>query len=113
MKKYKVRPAEPFALEFADKTIIEMSFNMKALSYLGELINEKKTALSGPTFYASIIYAGCKSMNSDFTEEEAQALYITLSEANPDAMTAIFNEYCDAANIDQTEIKKNILLMMK
>lgn len=109
MKRFKVRPAEIFALEFEDGTEIQMSFNMRALSILGELINNKRTELTGPTFYASLIYAGCKSMNEDFTEEEANALYIQLNDSQPDAMNAIFDEYCDAAGVDQEALKKNMI----
>lgn len=113
MKKYKVKPAEVFALEFTDKSTIEMCFNMKALTYLGEMIGKNKDAIAGPLFYSAIIYAGCKAMNPDFTENEANALYVTLSESNPDAMNAIFEEYCKASNIDQEKLKKKAVMMLQ
>lgn len=112
MKKFKVRPCEAFELEFSDGTTIPMCFNMKALSHLGELINNNKITTEAPSFYSAIIYAGCKAMNDDFTEEEANALYVTLSESHPDAMTGIFEEYCDAAGLDQESLKKNAMMML-
>lgn len=109
MKRFKVRPAEVFALEFEDGKEIQMSFNMKALSILGELINNKKVQLNSPQFISAIIYSGCKSMNEDFTEEEANALYVQLQDSQPEAMEAILNEYFDASGIDKEELKKKLL----
>lgn len=110
MKKFKVMPAEVFGLEFADGKVIEMTFNMKALAYLGELINNKKDVFNSHLFYSSIIYAGCKAINENFTEEEANALYIQLSESHPEAMNGILEEYCIASGVNQEDIKKNVIM---
>lgn len=112
MKKFKVIPAEPFGLEFADGKIIEMIFNMKALAYLGEIINDKKNIFNSHLFYSSIIYAGCKAMNENFTEEEANALYVQLSESQPEAMNGIIEEYCLASGVNQEDIKKNAIQIL-
>ena len=112
MKTFKVKPAEKFALEFTGGEKIEMCFNMKALSILGEQINNKKITFSGPEFFAAIIYSGAKACNPDFTEEEANALYIRLEESMPDALNGIVEEYCHAAGIDPEEIKKKAVMSL-
>jgi len=112
MKVFKVKPAEAFALEFKSGEQIEMCFNMKALNILGEVINNKKITFSGPEFFAAIIYAGAKACNSDFSEEEANALYIRLEESMPDVMNAIIDEYCLAAGVDVEEVKKKAVMAM-
>ena len=112
MKVFKVKPAEKFALEFLGGEKIEMCFNMKALSILGEQINNRKITFSGPEFFAAIIYSGAKACNENFTEEEANALYIRLEESMPDALNGIIEEYCHAAGVDIDEVKKKAVLGM-
>lgn len=112
MKKIKVKKAEPIELEFSDKKKICLVFSMNALLVLGEEINERKIKLNGPEFISAIIYSGAKAYNPDFTREEGDALYITLSESYPDALNAIVDEYCDAAGIDVDSVKKNLILKM-
>ena len=112
MKVFKVKPAEKFALEFIGGEKIEMCFNMKALSYLGEQINNKKIVFSGPEFFSAIIYSGAKACNPDFTEEEANALYIRLEEGRPSALNGIIEEYCAAAGVDIKKKKKKVVMGM-
>ena len=112
MKIFKVKPAETFALEFSGGEQIPICFNMKAMSYLGEQINNKKIVFSGPEFFAAIIYAGAKACNPDFTEEEANALYVRLEDSMPSALNGIIEEYCAAAGIDPEEIKKKTVMSM-
>lgn len=112
MKTFKVRPAESFALEFNDGKTIEMRFNTNSMSILAEQINNKKIELTGPSFISAIIYAGAKSCNPDFTEEEANALYVTLNDSMPDALNGILDEYCKSVSVDAEELKKNAILKM-
>ena len=112
MKTFKCKLAEPFALEFADGKIIKMVFNTKSMSILGEQINNHKIALTGPEFFASIIYAGAKAINPDFTEEEANALYVRLEECQPDALNGIVEEYCSSAGVSIDKLKKNTIIQM-
>lgn len=110
MKTFKVKPAEVFALQFSDGKKIQMSFNTRSMSILAEMINNKKISLAGPEFLAAIVYAGAKAVNPDFTEEEANAVFIQLEESFPDALNGIIEEYCQASNIDMKEIKKNVVM---
>lgn len=112
MKTFKVKPAEKFALEFTDKKKIYMCFNTRALSYLGEEINNRKIKLAGPDFISAILYAGAKVCNPDFTVEEANALYVQLEESSPEALNGIINEYCIASGVDTEALKKNLILKM-
>lgn len=109
MKVFKVKPAEVFALEFTDGKKIEMTFNTRSMSILAEQINNNKISLTGPEFFSAIIFCAAKSCNPDFTEEEANALYVQLEESFPDALNGIIEEYCKAVNIDIEDIKKNLL----
>lgn len=113
MKTFKVKPAERFALEFEDGKTIEMVFNAKALSIMGELINNKKVDINGPTFYSAIIYAGAKACDEDFSEDEADALYIQLNEAQPEALNGILTEYCHASGLNDEDLKKNAIRLMQ
>lgn len=110
MKTFKVKPAEVFALEFSDGKEIKMSFNTRSMSILAEQINEHKILLTGPEFFSAIIYAGAKTINPDFTEEEANALYVQLEESQPDALNGIVEEYCSAISVDTNSLKKNMML---
>ena len=110
MKTFKVKPAEVFALQFTDGKKIKMSFNTRAMSILAEQINNRKISLAGPDFFASIIYAGAKSANPDFTEEEANALYVQLEDSCPDALNGIIEEYCNASGVDGETLKKNAVM---
>jgi len=112
MKVFKVKPAEEFALEFASGEKIKLCFNMKALSVLGEQINNKKITFSGPEFFAAIIYAGAKACDPEFTEEEANALYVRLEESMPSALNGIIEEYCSAAGVNIEEVKKKAVMAM-
>lgn len=112
MKTFKVKPAETFALEFSKGEKILICFNMRALSILGEQINNKKITFSGPEFFAAIIYAGAKACNPDFTEEEANALYVRLEDSMPSALNGIIEEYCLAAGVDIDEVKKKAVMAM-
>ena len=112
MKTFKVKPAERFAIEFVGGEKIEICFNMKALSILGEQINNKKITMSGPEFFAAIIYSGAKACNPDFTEEEANALYVRLEESMPSALNGIIDEYCLAAGVDIEQVKKKAIMGM-
>lgn len=111
MKTFKVKPAEEFALEFIGGERINLCFNMKALSILGEQINNKKILISGPEFFAAIIYSGAKACNPDFTEEEANALYIQLENSMPSALNGIIEEYCSAAGVNIDEVKKKAIMI--
>ena len=91
MKTFKVKPAEVFALQFTDGKKIKIS-------------------LAGPDFFSSIIYAGAKSINPDFTEEEANALYVQLEDSCPDALNGIIEEYCNASGVDGETLKKNAVM---
>lgn len=84
-----------------------MVFNTKSMSILAEQINNHKISLTGPEFFSAIIYAGAKSCNPDFTEEEANALYIQLEESCPNALNGIVEEYCDASGVDSDALKKS------
>lgn len=112
MKTFKVKPAEVFALQFADGKKIKMSFNTRSMSILAEQINNHKISLASPDFFASIIYAGAKSINPDFTEEEANALYVQLEESCPDALNGIIEEYCSASGVNGDTLKKNAVMKM-
>lgn len=112
MKKYKVKKAEPIALEFEDGKTIELCFNMKALMFLGEELSDKKISLKGPEFFSAIIYSGIKACNEDYSKEEADALYVTLSESYPEALNGILDEYCEASGVDTEELKKNAIMGM-
>ena len=112
MKIFKVKPAEEFAIEFESGEKIKFCYNMRSLSILGEQINNKKIVLSGPEFFAAIIYAGAKSCNPDFSEEEANALYIRLEESAPSALNGIIEEYCLAAGVDMDDLKKKVVMSM-
>lgn len=112
MKKFKVKEAEPIALVFGDGREIQLCFSMKALMYMGEEINERKIKLTGPDFFSAIIYSGAKACNPDFTREEANALFVRLSESYPDALTGIIDEYCEASGIDTSNLKKNLIFKM-
>lgn len=112
MRTFKVKPAETIALEFTDNKTIEMKFNTKAMSFLAEQINNNKITLTGPSFISAIIYAGAKACNPDFTEDEANALYITLEDSDPEALNGILEEYCKANNVDSEYLKKNAILKL-
>lgn len=112
MKTFKVKPAETFALEFADGKKIEMTFNTRAMSILAEQINNHKISLTSPEFFSAIIYSGAKSHNPDFTEEEANALYVTLEDSYPDALNGIVDEYCKSIGIKSETLKKNAIMKM-
>lgn len=112
MKTFKVKPAEVFKLQFTDGKDIKMTFNTRSMSILAEQINNNKITLTGPDFFAAIIYAGAKSCNPDFTEEEANALYVQLEESCPDALNGIIEEYCSASGVDTDTLKKNAILKL-
>jgi len=112
MKTFKVKPAEVFALQFKDNTKIKMTFNTKSMSILAEQINNHKISLTSPDFFAAIIYAGAKAINPDFTEEEANALYVQLEESCPDALNGIIEEYCNATGVNTETLKKNVIMKM-
>lgn len=110
MRIFKVKPAEVFALQFKDGKKIKMTFNTKSMSILAEQINKNKISLAGPDFFSAIIYSGAKSANPDFTEEEANALYVQLEESCPDALNGIIEEYCEASGISTDTLKKNAVM---
>lgn len=109
MKRYKVTPVETIELEFEDGHIIAMRFSMKAMAYLGEMLKTRKIAMVGPEFYSALIYAGCKAVDEDFTIDEADALYVTLNDSQPEALNGIFSAYCESVGIDEDEIKKKAM----
>jgi len=112
MKTFKVKPAEAFELEFSDGKKIEMVFNTRSMSILAEQINNRKITLTSPDFIASIIYAGAKACNPDFTEEEGDALYVQLEESCPDALNGIIEEYCTSTGINTDTLKKNMIMKL-
>ena len=109
MKTFKVKPAEVFALQFTDGKKIEMTYNTRSMSILAEQINNRKITLTGPEFFSAIIYAGAKSCNPDFTEEEANALYVQLEDSCPDALNGIIEEYCKSTGVNTDTLKKNTI----
>lgn len=112
MKTFKVKPAEVFALQFTDGKKIKMTFNTRSMSILAEQINNHKITLTGPKFFAAIIYSGAKAINPDFTEEEANALYVQLEESCPDALNGIVEEYCKASGVNTETLKKNVMMSL-
>lgn len=112
MKTFKVKPAEIFALQFSDGKKIKMTFNTKSMSILAEQINNHKISLTGPEFFSAIIYSGAKAINPDFTEEEANALYVQLEESCPDALNGIIEEYCQSSGVRTDTLKKNVIMQI-
>ena len=110
MKTYKVTPAEVISLEFEDGHSIALKFNTRAMAYLGEIMEGKKITPEDPAyFYAAIIYGGAKVCDSNFTFEEAEALYVQLQDMQPSALQAVLNEYFESAGVDLNNfVKKNL-----
>ncbi len=104
-KKIGVKPVIEIELEFQEGNSLNIRFDAEAISNFSELeggltsfINEDRL----PERCAKIIYIGAKSLQSEFTLEEARAI---VSEMSPITITEIVNEFNESMGYAKNELQ--------
>lgn len=114
-KKINILPLEDIELCFDNDKVITLNFGMKSLMYLSELGLDEADVMS--TTYggsiaelcASIVYAGAKAKNEDFTMEEANNVVACLNLDNAQMIIELFGESLgEKAKEQQREMLKNL-----
>lgn len=104
-KKINVKPVSELELQFEDGNIVTLRFDVKALLNF----NDFEDGLTGfikdaslPTMCSKVIYIGAKSLDDNFTYEDA--LKIT-AELDPCTITEIINEFNESMGTSKNELQ--------
>lgn len=94
-KKICVQEADEVEIRFRDKTYLA-TFNMRAVGYMQEALQEIKIDnLSYEHFSGLTLYAGLRVNHPDITQEEANAMVLTM---RPSDMDEIIESYVQSVN---------------
>nr|DAO16734.1 MAG TPA: tail assembly chaperone protein [Caudoviricetes sp.] len=94
-KKICVQEADEVEIRFKDKIYLA-TFNMKAVGYMQEALQALKIEnLSYEHFAGLTLYAGLRVNHPDITEEEANAMALTM---RPSDMSEIIESYVQSVN---------------
>lgn len=113
-KKICVQEAEEIELCFKDRTYLA-TFNMRAVGYMQERLRSMELEkLSYEHFAALILYAGLKVNHTDITEEEANAMVLSMRPADMSKIVESYVESVNGISIEENEenLKKVIAQMI-
>lgn len=100
-----VKPVSEIELQFEDGKSLTLRFDVKALLNFNDLddgLNGFIKDNSLPIMCSKIIYIGAKSVDNDFTYDEA---YKITSQLDPSTITTIINEFNESMGTVKSEVQ--------
>lgn len=113
-KKICVQEADEVEIQLKDKTYVA-TFNMRAVGYMQEALQESaEEALSYEHFAGMTLYAGLKVNHPDITQEEANALALTMRPADMGEIVESYVQSVNGVSVKENEeaLKKAVAQML-